>query len=94
MSLETERLASKLEFGPQGWDLSFKAGIWALKGVDRRRRRKRRRRRNLPYVALEKDQPMDLNSSDFALKSNPTACKKESLRPNANFYNPGNGTGG
>ena len=44
-------------------------------------------------VELEKDKPVDLNNSDFALKSNSTACKIKSPRPNASVYNPGNGPG-
>ena len=31
MGLEAGIWASRLGFGPQGWDLDLKAGIWALR---------------------------------------------------------------
>ena len=31
MSLKAGIWASRLGFGPQGWDLGLKAGIWALR---------------------------------------------------------------
>ena len=31
MHLKAEDWASRLEFGPQGWDLDLQAGIWALR---------------------------------------------------------------
>ena len=36
-------------------------------------------------VGLEKGELVDLNISDFPLKSNSTACKIKSPRPNASF---------
>ena len=44
-------------------------------------------------VELERDKLVDLNNLDFALRSNSTACKIKSPRPNASVYNPGNGPG-
>ena len=55
MHLKAGDWASRLGFGPQGWDLDLQAGIWASRlgfglrgggGRVRRRRRRRRRRKN------------------------------------------------
>ena len=53
MGLEVRIWASRLKFGPQGWDMGLEAEIWAWMfggwGVQRRRiRRRRRRRRKSP----------------------------------------------
>ena len=45
MGLKTGIKASRLGFGPQGWDIGLEAEIWAWRwgGGGRRRRRKRRK---------------------------------------------------